>query len=114
MSLRVQGLTKRYDGFTAVDDLSFEVAAGSILGLVGQNGAGKTTTLRSLCGILEPDSGEILIGGIDLRQRPIAAKREVAYVPDTPHPFELLTVEEHLRFTTLAYAVTGADDRIAP
>jgi ABC-2 type transport system ATP-binding protein len=111
--LRVTRLTRRYGEFLAVHELSFEVAAGSTLGLVGQNGAGKTTTLRSLCGILKPDSGEIEIASFDLRKEPIAAKRNVAYVPDTPHPFDLLTVAEHLRFTAMAYGVRDAEARAA-
>jgi ABC-2 type transport system ATP-binding protein len=109
--IRVQGFTKRYDDFTAVSELSFEVASGSILGLVGQNGAGKTTTLRTLAGILEPNHGTIEIAGHDLEKQPIAARREVAYVPDTPHPFDMLTVDEHLRFTALAYDVQDAAQR---
>jgi ABC-2 type transport system ATP-binding protein len=111
--IRVSSLTKRYEEFVAVDALSFTVEPGSILGLVGQNGAGKTTTLRCLAGILEPNGGAIEIGGHDLRAAPIAARREVAYVPDTPHPFDMLTVEEHLRFTALAYRVEDATQRFS-
>lgn len=109
--IRVSGLTKRYDDFLAVDDLSFEVAPRSILGLVGQNGAGKTTTLRSLAGILTPNKGVLEIAGHDLVKDPIPARRAVAYVPDTPHPFDMLTVEEHLRFTALAYDVLDSVSR---
>ncbi len=112
--IRVSGFTKRYDDFVAVTGLSFEVPPRSILGLVGQNGAGKTTTLRSLAGILVPNAGTLEIAGHDLVKDPIAAKREVAYVPDTPHPFDMLTVEEHLRFTALAYAVSSTDADFAP
>lgn len=103
--IRVSGFSKRYDDFLAVDDLSFSVAPSSILGLVGQNGAGKTTTLRTLAGILAPNQGVLEIGGHDLMKEPIEARRAVAYVPDTPHPYDMLTVEEHLRFTALAYGL---------
>ena len=109
--IRVARFTKRYEDFLAVDGLSFEVAPSSILGLVGQNGAGKTTTLRSLAGILSPNMGKIEIAGFDLVRQPIAAKRELAYVPDTPHPFDMLTVFEHLEFTALAYEVDDSPAR---
>ena len=69
--ISVSGLVKSYNGFRAVDRLSFEVASGEILGLVGPNGAGKTTTLRCLCGIIPATAGAIRIGGIDLDQNPI-------------------------------------------
>ncbi len=111
--IRVERYSKTYDGFQAVRDLSFEVGAGEILGLVGPNGAGKTTTLRALAGILPPTSGRLEIGGFDVVDDAVDAKRRLAYVPDTPHPFDLLTVEEHLRFTALAYRIEDADDRFS-
>ncbi len=107
----VIGFTKSYDGFEAVKDLSFTVSPGEILGLVGQNGAGKTTTLRAIAGILDPNAGRLTVAGHDVRHQPVEAKRRLAYVPDTPHPFDLLTVAEHLRFTALAYNVVAADPR---
>jgi len=107
--ISVENLTKRFDGLTAVSELSFRVHPGEILGLVGPNGAGKTTTLRSITGILKPDGGRILVGDIDVAARPVDAKRLLAYVPDTPHSFDLLTVFEHLRFTALAYQVENPE-----
>jgi ABC-2 type transport system ATP-binding protein len=112
--LEVEGFTKRYGDLLAVDDLSFLVAPGEILGLVGPNGAGKTTTLRALAGILKPTAGTIRVDGFDLTKRPQDAKRRMAFVPDTPNPFELLTVAEHLQFTALAYGVRNAKLRIDP
>ena len=112
--LDVQGLTKLYDRLVAVDDLSFTVAPGEVLGLVGPNGAGKTTTLRSLSGIIRPTKGTITVGGFDLEQDPVAAKSQIAFMPDEPHLFEYLTVEEHLRFTARLYHVTGVEARIPP
>ncbi len=109
--IRLAGFTKTYEDFVAVSNLSFEVAAGEILGLVGPNGAGKTTTLRSIAGILHPSGGTVEVAGHDVVSRPVEAKRRLAYVPDTPHPFDLLTVEEHLRFVALAYRVSDAGDR---
>ncbi len=103
--LDVQGLSKRYGELVAVRDLTFSVTAGEILGLVGPNGAGKTTTLRALAGILRPSGGRILVAGHDVVRDPIRAKRALAFVPDTPNPFDNVTVLEHLRFTALAWRV---------
>jgi ABC-2 type transport system ATP-binding protein len=110
--IRVAGLTKLYGELVAVDDLSFEVAPGEVLGLVGPNGAGKTTTLRSLVGIVRPTRGRIEIGGHDLEREPVAAKRQLAFMPDEPHLFEYLSVEEHLRFTARLYHVTDVERRL--
>lgn len=76
--LEVDGFTKRYGDFTAVDDLSFRADPGEIVGLVGPNGAGKTTTLRALAGILKPSAGTIRVGGHDLGRDPVGAKRALA------------------------------------
>src|SRR5690242_9918969 len=97
--------------FTAVDDLSFEVRPGEIVGLIGPNGAGKTTTLRALAGILRPTSGTVTIDGHDIVGDPIEAKRRLAFMPDEPHLFEYLTVAEHLRLVARLYAVTDVDAR---
>jgi ABC-2 type transport system ATP-binding protein len=112
--IEVRALTKLYGDFVAVSDLSFSVAPGEVLGLVGPNGAGKTTTLRSLCGIIRPTSGEISVGGHDLLREPVNAKAALAFIPDEPHLFEYLTVEEHLRFTGRIYEVDDAAARIPP
>jgi ABC-2 type transport system ATP-binding protein len=110
--IEVRGLTKLYGSLVAVEDLSFAVAAGEVLGLVGPNGAGKTTTLRSLVGIIRPTRGTITIGGRDLDRDPVEAKRQLAFMPDEPRLFEYLTVEEHLRFTARLYATDDAAGRI--
>jgi len=94
----------------AVDDLSFAVAPGDILGLVGPNGAGKTTTLRAIAGILRPGAGTLRVAGLDVVKQPIEAKRLLALVPDTPNPYELLTVREHLEFVRLAYDLRDGED----
>jgi len=104
-ALTVQGLSRRFDGTLAVDDLSFEVARGEILGLVGPNGAGKTTTLRSVAGILPLQDGKVAIGGFDLVADEVEAKKGLAWVPDNPEPFDSLTVMEHLEFTAKLYRV---------
>jgi ABC-2 type transport system ATP-binding protein len=109
--IHVAGLTKSYKDLIAVRDLSFDVAPGEVLGLVGPNGAGKTTTLRCLAGILPPSSGSISITGHDLQQEPVAAKRQLAFIPDEPQLFEYLTVEEHLQFVARIYQVSDAAAR---
>jgi ABC-2 type transport system ATP-binding protein len=112
--IEVTGLTKLYGSLTAVQDLSFRVGSGEILGLVGPNGAGKTTTLRSLAGIIRPTRGTIRIAGHDLATAPIPAKRALAFVPDEPQLFEYLTVIEHLEFVARLYRTDGAGERIPP
>jgi ABC-2 type transport system ATP-binding protein len=110
----VSGLTRLYGDLVAVDNLSFRVAPGEIMGLVGPNGAGKTTTLRSLAGIIRPTRGTIRIGGHDLIDDPLGAKQALAFIPDEPQLFEYLTVEEHLRFVGRVYGVSAAPIRTSP
>jgi ABC-2 type transport system ATP-binding protein len=107
--LQIERLTKTYGSLTAVWDLSFTVRPGEIVGLLGPNGAGKTTTLRCVASILQPTSGRISIGGHDLAKETEAAKRALAYVPEVPNPYEMLTVLEHLRFVAAAY---GTEDEL--
>ncbi|HEU4990836.1 MAG TPA: ABC transporter ATP-binding protein [Gemmatimonadaceae bacterium] len=109
--ISVRQLTKLYGEFPAVSDLSFEVGPGEVLGLVGPNGAGKTTTLRCLVGIIAPSQGTVAIAGHDLRADPVAAKRQLAFIPDEPYLFEYLTVAEHLRFVARVYGVADAETR---
>ncbi len=99
--------------FVAVSDLSFEVRGGEIVGLIGPNGAGKTTTLRALAGILRPTSGRVAIDGHDLIADPLEAKRRLAFMPDEPHLFEYLTVNEHLRLVARLYGVADFERRAA-
>jgi len=103
--ITVTNFSKQYKGFTAVKNLSFAVEPGQILGLVGPNGAGKTTTLRSLCGIIPPTSGEMLVAGHDIVKAPIEAKQNIGYIPDDPRLFDTMTVWEHLAFTAAAYKI---------
>jgi ABC-2 type transport system ATP-binding protein len=103
LSIEVQDFHKIYGDLVAVDGLSFRVSPGEILGLVGPNGAGKTTTMRALAGILSPTHGRLAIAGFDVARQPVEAKRALAYVPDDPHLFEVLTVWEHFRFVAAAY-----------
>ncbi len=95
LSLAVRGLTKRFGGKTAVDDLSFEVARGEIVAVVGPNGAGKSTTLMCLAGLVRPDAGTIAFDGAVLGPE---RGRTVALIPETPDVYPMLTVWEHLAF----------------
>jgi ABC-2 type transport system ATP-binding protein len=101
----LQHLTKRFGPQTAVDDLSFEVPAGQILGFLGPNGAGKSTTLKMLTGMLEPTSGTATICGFDLLREPIEVKRHVGFVPESGAVFESLTGLEYLEMVAALYAI---------
>ena len=114
MGITVEGLRRTYGSVTAVADLSFTVAPGEIVGLIGPNGAGKTTTLRCLAGILRPSSGRIVLADLDTAQRPLEARRQLAFMPDEPHLFEHMTVEEHLRLIGRLYGLADIDARTAP
>lgn len=105
--IEVDGLTKLYDDFAAVTDLSFSVQAGEVIGLVGPNGAGKTTTLRCLSGIIPATRGRVHISGHDLACDPIRAKQELAFFSDEPRLFDYLTVQQHLSFTARIYQVAN-------
>ena len=117
MALSVEHFGRTYAAatgtLTAVEDLSFSVASGEIVGLIGPNGAGKTTTLRSLAGILRPTSGRVSIDGHDIVEDPLEAKRRLAFMPDEPHLFEYLTVTEHLRLVARLYGVADVESRAA-
>lgn len=113
-AVEVEHLTKSYGSCAAVMDLSFLVRPGEIVGLVGSNGAGKTTTLRAITGILRPSAGQVRVAGYDIEREPVEAKRRFAYVPDTIHPYELLTVTEHLHFVALAYRISDAEAKYGP
>jgi ABC-2 type transport system ATP-binding protein len=109
--IAVRELTKLYGSFT-VDSISFDVGPGEVLGLVGPNGAGKTTTLRCLSGIIAPSRGIVAVAGHDIQADPVPAKQALAFIPDEPHLFDYLTVQEHLRFIARLYGVADAESRI--
>jgi ABC-2 type transport system ATP-binding protein len=101
--LQVERLVKQYKKFRAVDELSFTIQPGEIVGLLGPNGAGKTTAMRCLAGILRPTDGRILINGHDVVREQAKAKAGLAFVPEVPSLYELLTVEEHLKFVAMCF-----------
>jgi ABC-2 type transport system ATP-binding protein len=94
----VQHLTKRYGPVTAVDDVSFRVERGEILGFLGPNGAGKTTTMRVLTGYMPPTDGKAIVAGYDVFQQPLEAKRRTGYLPETPPLYPDMTVRDYLTF----------------
>jgi len=106
--IRLADLTKRYGKFTAVDAITLHVPRGELFGLLGPNGAGKTTTMRMIAGILRPTSGSITVAGIDLLDRPLAAKAKLGFIPDRPFVYDKLTGGEFLRFAAALYGQQGA------
>jgi gliding motility-associated transport system ATP-binding protein len=96
--IEVQHLTKRYGPVTAVDDLSFRVETGEILGFLGPNGAGKTTTMRIITGYMPATDGAVAVAGYDVFEQPIEAKRRTGYLPETPPLYPDMTVREYLTF----------------
>ena len=112
--IEVSDLTKRYGNFTAVNQLSFSVRAGEVLGLVGPNGAGKTSTLRCIAGIIPASAGTVRIAGHSLAEDPIAAKRALAFFPDEPRLFDYLTVRQHLNFVARIYGVRDHETLAEP
>jgi ABC-2 type transport system ATP-binding protein len=108
--LVVRDLVKRYGAIEAVRGLSFSARGGEILGVVGPNGAGKTSALRCCVGILRPTSGSVEVQGLSLARDELRAKALMAFVPETPNLYPMLSVLEHLRLVALAYRAYGWED----
>ena len=107
--LRIEHLTKTYGEKKAVDDLSLHIRPGEIYGFIGHNGAGKTTTIKSCCGILQFDSGEIYVDDISIKDNPLACKSRLAYIPDNPDLYEFMTGIQFLNFVADVFAVSAND-----
>jgi ABC-2 type transport system ATP-binding protein len=107
--LRASGLSKRFGDLVAVDGVGFEVAVGETYGLLGPNGAGKTTTVSMICGLLDPDAGEIVVCGDRMDGSGTAAKAHIGYVPQEVALYPDLTAKENLRFFGRLYGLRGAD-----
>ena len=107
--IEVQHLTKRYGRVTAVDDVSFRVERGEILGFLGPNGAGKTTTMRILTGYMPATEGRATVAGFDIFDKPIDAKRRIGYLPETPPLYPDMTVREYLDFVARIKGVPGKE-----
>jgi ABC-2 type transport system ATP-binding protein len=107
-SIRVSGLSKRFGKFVAVDNVSFDVAKGSIFGFLGANGAGKSTTIKMLCGLLEPTSGTAAVAGFDIVKEPESVKRNIGYMSQKFSLYDDLTVAENLKFFGGVYGLSDA------
>ena len=107
--LKIQHLTKVYGTKKAVDDLNLHIQPGEIYGFIGHNGAGKTTTLKAVVGILQFDSGEILIDGKSIKENPLACKGEIAYIPDNPDLYDYMTGIKYLNFIADIFGISEAD-----
>ena len=112
--LKIEHLTKTYGTKKAVDDLSLHIAPGEICAFIGHNGAGKTTAIKSACGILQFDAGEIYVGGISIKEDPLAAKKQLAYIPDNPDLYDFMSGISYLNFVADIFGVDAAarDERI--
>ncbi len=106
--LRIENLTKKYGDKTAVDDLSLHILPGEIYGFIGHNGAGKTTTIKSVCGILQFESGNIYVNGVSVKDDPLACKKEIAYIPDNPDLYEFMSGIKYLNFVADIYGVEAS------
>jgi ABC-2 type transport system ATP-binding protein len=98
-------ISKSFGKKRAVDNLSLTVGKGEFFGFLGPNGAGKTTTIKIMAGLLKPESGLARICGLDVTQKPVAAKLKIGYIPDTPYLYEKLTAREYLEFTCGLYNI---------
>ncbi|NOJ81729.1 ABC transporter ATP-binding protein [Myxococcus xanthus] len=106
--IEVQHLTKRYRDRVAVDDLTFQVEAGEILGFLGPNGAGKSTTMKILTGFLPPSEGVVRVGGFDVEAQPLEVKRRIGYLPEMPPLYVEMTVRGYLRFVASLKGLSGS------
>ncbi len=113
--IEIKGLTKRFSGFTAVDNVSFNVERGEVLGFLGPNGAGKSTTMRMLAGFITPTSGTARLCGHDVTRNAVAARRTLGYLPEGAPTYPDMTVEDFLTFTGRIRAFSGGEliDRIS-
>ena len=105
--LEIYNLTKKYGDKKAVDDLTLAIPDGVIYGFIGHNGAGKTTTLKSVCGILQFDEGEILLDGISIKNDPIEFKKRIAYIPDNPDLYDFMKGIQYLNFVADVFGISS-------
>jgi ABC-2 type transport system ATP-binding protein len=103
----VEHLTRRFGQFVAVNDISFDVRRGEVFGFLGANGAGKSTTIRMLCGLLRPTSGRASVDGVDVGSDPEQVKRRIGYMSQRFSLYELLTVDQNIRFYAGLYGLSG-------
>src|ERR671932_769287 len=112
MAIEVKGLTKIYGTQRAVDNISFQIGKGEIVGFLGPNGAGKSTTMKMITGYLEPDSGAINVSGIDVRKEPLESKKKIGYLPESNALYYDMYVREYLSFVADVHKIEDAKSRI--
>ena len=110
-AVKLRNVAKRYVDIVAVDYIDLDVKHGEILGLLGPNGSGKSTTLKIILGLIKPDSGSVNVLGINAEDDPVAVKRQVGYVPETPRLYEFLTGLEYLDFVGDIYGITVSEKK---
>src|SRR5919206_3758150 len=106
--IKIQNLVKAFGPKRAVDDISFSVERGEVLGFLGPNGAGKSTTMRMITGFMPPTSGKSAVGGFDVQESPIEAKRLIGYLPENAASYPDMTVKSFLDFVAELRALSGA------
>lgn len=107
--IKIEGVSKSYGKFKAVDNISFEVKKGEIFGFLGPNGAGKTTTIKMIVGLLSQDSGNISVNGIDVRKNSLESKKHFSYVPDNPEIYEYMTGLSYLNFLADIHKISSEE-----
>ena len=107
--LKINNLSKVYGDKKAVDNLTLHIQKGEIYGFIGHNGAGKTTTIKSCCGILEFDEGEIFIDGVSIKENPMLCKEKIAYIPDNPDLYEFLSGIKYINLIADIFGVSEED-----
>jgi ABC-2 type transport system ATP-binding protein len=111
-AVQLRNVAKRYVDIVAVDYIDLDVKYGEILGLLGPNGSGKSTTLKMILGLVKPDSGSVNVLGINAEDDPVAVKRQVGYVPESPRLYEFLTGLEYLDFVGDIYGITVSEKKV--
>jgi ABC-2 type transport system ATP-binding protein len=112
MALIVKGLSKKYEQQVAVDDLSFKIEKGAVVGFLGPNGAGKSTTLKMIAGFLTPDAGEVILNDISNQKDPIAFKKLIGYLPEANPLYDEMYVKEYFSFLSDMHKIASATQRI--
>ena len=107
--IKFTNVTKKYNDFTAVDDLSFDVKKGEIVGFIGPNGSGKTTTMKLISGIIKKNSGSIIVNDLDIDKDPLKIKASIGYISDSPDAFLRLKGIDYLNFVADVYEVSLED-----
>jgi len=110
-TVKLKGVAKRYSDIVAVDYIDLDVKRGEIFGLLGPNGSGKSTTLKMILGLIKPDSGSVNVLGINAEEDPVAVKRQVGYVPESPRLYEFLTGIEYLDFVGDVYGMNATEKK---